>query len=943
LPAEVVQQGVTVAKSNPDFLMFFALKSTDGRYDSYALNNLLSSRVADAIARLPGVGNTFQLGSEYAMRIWLDPDKLHGFGLSAAAVLAAVQAQNTQVAAGAIGAEPTVPGTGVTAIVRAEGRFSTPEQFENIVLRSDRNGSTVRLKDVARVELGPYSYGQRAVYNGTPVAGLGVQLVSGANALQVADAVKAKLAELQPSFPPGVTWFVPYDTTKFIRISIEEVVKTLAIAVALVFLVMLLFLQNVRATVIATLVIPVALFGGFLGMWVVGFTINQLSLFGMVLAIGIVVDDAIVVIENVERILREERLPPKEATRKAMRQITGAVVAIAVVLMAVFIPSALQSGSVGAIYRQFALTIALSTGFSAFLALIFTPALCATLIRPGHDGQKNPLFRGFNRLFDWTRNTYTGHIRSAIRHMPSWMAAFAVVVVLCVVLFSWLPRGFVPEEDQGYAFAIVSLPPGATIARTNRVMDEVSDRIRSNAEVERVFAISGFSFVGNGENVGIAFIGFKPWDERKATVAELIPRLQGQLSQVKDAIVFVANLPTIRGLGRFGGFDFFLEDRAGLGHDALIQARDRLLAAAAQHPEAVVGVRPNALEDAPQLEMRVDRVQAQAMGLSLNDVYTAIRLMLAPVYVDDFVFGGRVLRVTMQADAPFRATPEALAHFYVPSPQTTATDPASGAGLPAMIPLANVVQTQWRMGPPSVARYNGFEAVDIVGSQAAGKSTGEAMARMEQLAAAALPPGFGIEWTGQSLQEIISGSQAPLMIGLSVLVVFLCLAALYESWSIPFAVMLVVPLGLTGALLATWLRHQFDAQISNDVYFKIGLLTIIGLAAKNAILIVEFAVAEQRAGHGLGTAVVNAARLRLRPILMTSFAFIFGVLPLAVSTGAGANARHAIGTGVIGGMVFATFLGVLLIPVFYVFVRRLLGDRLEPRAETLRATSTPEA
>jgi multidrug efflux pump len=940
LPSEVVQQGVTVAKSNPDFLMFFALKSEDGRYDSYALNNLLSSRVADAIARLPGVGNTFQLGAEYAMRIWLDPDKLHGYGLSAAQALAAVQAQNTQVAAGAIGAEPTVPGAGVTAIVRAEGRFSTREQFENILLRTNRDGTTVRLKDVARVELGPYNYGQRAVYNGTPVAGLGVQLVSGANALKVADAVKATLAELQSSFPPGVTWFVPYDTTKFIRISIEEVVKTLAIAVVLVFLVMLLFLQNLRATLIATLVIPVALLGGFLGMWAVGFTVNQLSLFGMVLAIGIVVDDAIVVIENVERIMREENLPPKEATRKAMRQITGAVVAIAVVLMAVFIPSALQSGSVGAIYRQFALTIALSTGFSAFLALVFTPALCASLIRPGHDGHKNALFRGFNRLFDWTRQTYTGHIRGAIRHMPSWMAAFGAVVVLCAAMFLWLPRGFVPEEDQGYAFVIVSLPPGSTIARTNRVMDQVSDIIRGNPEVERVFAISGFSFVGSGENVGIAFIGFKPWDERKASVAELIPRLQGQLFQIKDAMAFVANLPTIRGLGRFGGFDLFLEDRGGQGHEALMAARDQLLAAAAKHADAVTGVRPNALEDAPQLDMKIDRVQAQSMGLSLADVYTAIRLMLAPVYVNDFVYNGRVLRVSMQADAPFRATPEALAHFYVPAPNAAT---AGAATMPAMIPLANVVQTSWRMGAPSIARYNGFEAVDIVGGQAPGKSTGEAMALMEQLAATELPPGFGIEWTGQSLQEIISGSQAPLMIGLSVLVVFLCLAALYESWSIPFAVMLVVPLGLTGALAATLLRHSFDAQISNDVYFKIGLLTIIGLAAKNAILIVEFAVSEQRAGRKLGAAVVDAARLRLRPILMTSFAFIFGVLPLAVSTGAGANARHAIGTGVIGGMLFATFLGVLLIPVFYVFVRRLLGDRLEPREETLAATASPRA
>jgi multidrug efflux pump len=719
----------------------------------------------------------------------------------------------------------------------------------------------------------------------------------------------------------------------------------------LVTLVVFVFLQNWRSTLIPLLAVPVSIIGTFLGMWMLGFTINLLTLFGLVLAIGIVVDDAIVVIENVERIMREEGLGPKEATRKAMQQISGAVVAIAVVLMAVFVPSAMQSGSVGAIYRQFALTIALSTGFSAFLALMFTPALCATIIKPVHEGRKNFVFTWFNRMFEWTRNTYTGNIRGAIRHVPSWMGFFAVVVLACAFMFITLPRSFVPEEDQGYALAVVALPSGATIARTNAVMDKVASIIRSNEEVLATFALSGFSFVGSGENVGMAFVRLKPWGERKATAPQLIQRLQGQLfGGVRDGMVFVVNLPTIRGLGRFGGFDMYLQDRNGQGHDALINAQNTLLGNAAKHADTLVGVRPNGLEDAPQLDMKVDRVQAQSMGLSLTDVYTAIRLMLAPVYVDDFVYGGRVLRVNMQADAAFRANPDALSHFYVPSRNAgvagaATTVPGTAAGVSStvgasMIPLSNVVQTSWKMGSPSLVRYNGYEAIDIVGGNTPSKSTGEAMDLMQDLVKQ-LPPGFGSEWTGQSLQEIIAGSQAPMLITLSIVVVFLCLAALYESWSIPVAVMLVVPLGLTGMLVLTWIRHWFDPNLTNDVYFKVGLLTIIGLAAKNAILIVEFAVSEQRAGRKLGTAVVDAARLRLRPILMTSFCFILGVLPLAISTGAGANARHAIGTGVIGGMIFATFLGVLLIPVFYVSVRRLLGDKLEPVEETLAATRDP--
>ncbi|MBN8885273.1 MAG: multidrug efflux RND transporter permease subunit [Rudaea sp.] len=942
LPSEVTAQGITVLKTNPDFLMFFSLVSEDGRYDSAALNNFMSQSVADQIARIPGVGSTRQIGSEYAMRIWLDADKLHGYSMSPVDALNAVRAQNVQIAAGSIGSEPAPAGDAFTAPVIAEGRFTSPDEFRNIILRTNNDGTSVRLRDVARVELGPFSYGLRSTFDGKGVAGLGVQLSGDANALTVRDEVIAKLEQLKPTFPPGVVYVLPYDTTDFIKISIKEVVQTLFEAIVLVFIVMLMFLQNFRATIIATLVIPVALMGGFLSMWAVGFSINQLTLFGMVLAIGIVVDDAIVVIENVERIMTEEGLSPKEATRKAMDQISGAVVAIALVLMAVFIPSALQSGSVGVIYKQFALTIALSTAFSAFLALAFTPALCATIIKPVHEhGKKNIAFRAFDRVFEWVRHTYVGHITGAIRHMPSWMAVFLVVALICGWLFKVLPTSFVPDEDQGYALVIATLPSGTGIQRTNTVMDQVSDMLRKDPEVDHVFAISGFSFVGNGENVGMAFVKLKDWDSRQHTAMELIRKFQGQLfGGVKDAMVFVVNLPTIRGLSQFGGFDLYLQDRSGQGHDALIAAQNTLLGKAAEKKDLLANVRPNVLPNAPQLLMTVDRVQAQSMGVSLSDVYTAIQLMLAPVYANDFFYGGRVLRVNMQADAQYRASTEGLTRFYLPSATQSSTVPTSGGGtakVPAMIPLSNVVQTKWSFGPPALTRYNGFEAIEIVGAEAPGSSSGAAMDAITNIINKELPAGFGFDWTGQSLQEIISGNQAPMLYALSILVVFLCLAALYESWSIPFAVLLVVPLGITGALLATWGRG-----LTNDVYFKIGILTIIGLAAKNAILIVEFCVDEQRRGRPLGAAVIDAARLRLRPILMTSFAFILGVFPLAISTGAGANSRHAIGTGVIGGMLFATFLGLLFIPVFYVFVRRLLGDKLESNEETQAALAEAE-
>ncbi len=935
LPTEVTQQGVVVAKANAGFLMVVGLRSGDGNVDRNRLNDIVGSRVLDQISRIPGVGSTQQFGSEYAMNIWLNPDRLQGYGLSATQVLTAIRGQNVQFAAGSVGASPSPNGQGFTATVSAEGRFSSPEQFENIILRASADGTTVRLKDVARVEFGAQNYGFDTKYNGAPTGAFAIQLLPGANALNVADAVRSKMDELAPSFPPGVEWFSPYDSTTFVKISIEEVIKSLVEAMVLVFLVMLIFLQNFRATLIPTLVIPVALLGTFLGMSMIGFTINQLTLFAMVLAIGIVVDDAIVVIENVERIMSEERLPPREATRKAMGQITGAVIAITVVLAAVFIPSALQGGAAGEIYKQFALTIAIAMGFSAFLALGFTPALCATMLKSEHhDKEPNRFYKLFNKYYDKVQNTYVGHITSAVKHAPRWMILFAVLAILTGFLFTKIPGSFLPEEDQGYALAIVQLPPGATIERTDKVFQQVHAKLKEMPGFEGLMAVSGFSFVGSGENVGMGFIRLKPWEERDLTAPEFIGQANGAFSTIKEAQIFVVNLPTVQGLGQFGGFDMWLQDRTGAGHDALNEARNQLLGAAAQNP-VLTGVRPNGLENAPQLQLHVDRVQAQAMGMSVNDIYSAIQLMLAPVYVNDFFYEGRIKRVSIQADAPYRMGPESLGRFYTPSTLAAASGTAATDG--GMIPISNVVSSEWVTNPPSLTRYNGYAAVNIVGSQAPGRSSGEAMTAMEEIVTNELPGGYGYDWAGMSYQEILAGNSATLLLVLSIVVVFLCLAALYESWSIPLAVLLVVPIGILGALSFSMLRG-----LPNDLFFKIGMTTVIGLAAKNAILIIEFAVEQRREGKTLRDAVIEACRLRFRPILMTSFAFIMGVVPMAISTGAGANSRHAIGTGVIGGMVFATFIGLLLIPVFFVVVRRMLGDKLdEPSKEYLEHKSQP--
>jgi multidrug efflux pump len=949
LPSEVTQEGVVVAKASPDILMFIGLQSSNPSVDTARLADIIASQIQPVIGRVSGVGNTFTLGSEYAVRIWLDPDKLQGYGMSTTQVLNAIHAQNAEFATGSLGADPPVRGQAFTATVSGDTLFSSIQQFHDVILRTSNDGSVVRLGDVARIDFGAQSYGTAAVYNGKAAGGLGVYLLPGANALEVAKVVKAKMAVLARDFPPGVTWNVPYDTTPFISASITDVVHTLIAAIAVVFVVMLIFLQNIRATIIPTLVIPVALLGTIIGLSALHFTLNQLDLFGMVLAIGIVVDDAIVVIENVERIMREEGLSPKQATRKAMSQISGAIVAITVVLAAVFVPSAMQPGASGIIYSQFALTIAVSMVFSAFLALSFTPALCASLLKPAHHASENVVFRWFNRGFDRLGDSYVGQVRHAVRRVPRWMVVFVMLAALAGVLYSHLPTSFVPDEDQGFMLAIVNLPSGTPLSRTDAVMTKIRDTLKASPlgkDIEGTFAVEGYSFVGQSENVGMVFIHLTDWSKRSQSAMQLIPQANKLLHGIHDAQIFVTNLPTIRGLSQFAGVDMYLQARAGQPRSQLAQAQATLLAQA-NHDPRLFGIRPNSLPQAPQLQLAVDRVQAQTMGLSLTDVYSTIQMDLAPVYVNEFTYGGRVKRVFMQADAPYRMGLDALDHMYTPSGVTSKTTESSSgggvagisaAGAPSpvdpsagnsaispynMVPLSSVVKAKWNIGPQALPRFNGYSAVEIVGAPSAGYSTGQAMQTLQNIVDK-LPAGFASDWTGQSYQEVLAGNSANLLMALSIVVVFLCLAALYESWSVPVAVLLAVPLGLLGMAAFSYVFH-----VPNDIYFKIGMVTVIGLAAKNAILIVEFAIDGQAQGMTLFEAVVSAAQLRFRPILMTSLAFIVGAVPLVTSSGAGAASRHEIGTGVIGGMLFATIFGVLLIPVFYVAVRRLLGDKLD--------------
>jgi multidrug efflux pump len=955
LPTQVTQQGVVVAKASPDILMFVALQSDSPAIDAGRLSDILASQIQPNIGRVNGVGNTTLLGSEYAVRIWLDPDKLQSYGLSTTQVLNAVSSQNAQFAAGSLGADPAVKGQVFTANVTGDSLFSSLKQFQDIIVVANSNGTTVKLSDVARISFGSQTYGFAPVYNGKAAGGMAVFLLPGANALAVAKAVKAEMATLAKDLPEGVTWSVPYDTTPFITASIVDVIRTLVEAIVLVFFVMLIFLQNLRATIIPTLVIPVALLGTFIGLSALHYTLNQLTLFGMVLAIGIVVDDAIVVIENVERIMTEEHLEPRAATRKAMGQITGAIIAITVVLSAVFIPSALQPGATGIIYAQFALTIAVSMGFSAFLALSFTPSLCAAILKPEHAANKNAFYRWFDRTFDWTTKKYIGHAGRAVTHAPRWMIGFVLVVVLTGFMYTKLPTSFVPDEDQGFVLALINLPPGSTLQTTDHVMAEVRDKLGNSPfskEIVGIFQPEGFSFVGTSENVGMSFIKLADWNQRHDTAMTLIPKINQTLHGISDAQIFAVNLPTIRGLSQFGGIDMYLQAREGQSRAELAQATGTLLAGATKSP-VLFGIRPNSLPSAPQLDIAVDRTQAQAMGLSLSDVYSTLQMEFAPFYIDQFTYAGRVKRVYIQADAPYRMGIDAFQHLYTPSlftnnastststaasqsssnsasasnGFTTPVDPSPANTLISpynMVPLASVVNAKWSFGPTVLPRYNGYSAIEIVGNSAPGYSTGQAIDVLQHIVDRQLPTGFAADWTGQSFQELLSGSSAITLLLLSIVVVFLCLAALYESWSIPAAVLLVVPLGMLGML-----AFCLSFGVPNDIYFKIGLVTVIGLAAKNAILIVEFAVEGQQRGMTLRDAVLTAARLRLRPILMTSMAFILGVFPLVVSSGAGAASRHEIGTGVIGGMLFATFFGLLLIPVFYVVVRRLLGDKLD--------------
>jgi multidrug efflux pump len=927
LPRDVVLQGLRVAKVNSGFLMAVSLRSKGNVVPSDQLNNIVAAEVIDSISRIPGVGNTEQFGAEYSMRIWLNPDKLRAFKVSAAEVVEKVRGQNVQFATGALGEQPSIPGQQVVAPVSAEGQFSSIEEFENVILRTEPNGTSVRLKDVARVQLGMSTYSFDVRLDNQPVAGFGVLLSPGANALDVAKAVKARMDELARTFPPGVEWFLPFDATIFIDSAIHEVIVTLCIAVFLVFIVMLVFLQSFRATLIPMMVVPVALMGAFIGMYLFGFSINQLTLFGMVLAIGIVVDDAIVVIESVERIMREDHLPAKEATRKAMTQITNPIIAISVVLAAVFVPSALQSGSVGMIYQQFAMTIAISMGFSAFLALSLTPALCAAMLRPEHL-RENALFRLFNHGYDRTQRTYLRTVKSSLRHQPFWLAGFLVLMLAGGFIFMKVPGSFVPDEDQGFTIGMVMMPPGTSQPRTREFMRDVSAKLKQNEAVDSVFEVTGFSFIGSGESVGMFFIKLKDYGDRKTNATDFIQWANGMaFMQTRDGMAFFANFPTIAGLGAFGGFDFWLEDRSAQGRGALYGALGALMAKSTQNNPVIGNMQPNELPPAPQLKVSVDRTQAESMGLSISDVYTGLQLMLAPVYVNDFMYEGRVLRVTMQADAEFRRSEDSFNRFYVPAGTTASTNSFAFAGDTAsdgMVPLSSVLRSQWIVAPPAQARFNGFPAINLNGGPKPGKSSGEAMNEVERIVNQDLPKGFGFDWAGQSYQERLSAAGAPMLIGLSLLVVFLCLAALYESWATPIAVLLVVPVGILGSALAA-----FVAGKPNDVFFKVGLITIIGLSAKNAILIVEFALEERKRGRPLYESVLEAARLRLRPILMTSFAFILGVAPLVVATGAGANARRALGTGVVGGMLTAVILGVLLAPIFFVVIRRLTGEKLD--------------
>jgi multidrug efflux pump len=909
LPPAVTQQGVRVDQARSNFLLFTILSSDDPNIGNIELGDYASRNVLPEIQRITGVGQAQLFGTEKAMRVWIDPTKLVGLNLSPADVTAAIQQQNAQVASGTIGDLPVAKGQQISATVIVTGQLSNVEQFGNIVLRANPDGSTVRLKDVARIEIGGQAYATTARLNGKPSAGIGVQLAPSGNALQTAELIKARMAELQKYFPKGMKYSIPYDSTTFIDISIEQVVHTLVEAIVLVFLVMYLFLQNFRYTLIPTIVVPIALLGSFACLLALGFSINVLTMFGMVLVIGIVVDDAIVVVENVERIMSEEGLAPLEATRKAMGQISGAIIGVTVVLIAVFVPLAFFAGAVGNIYRQFSVVMATSIGFSAFLALSLTPALCAHLLKPIEKGhhEKKGFFGWFNRNFTSGAKKYEGFVGAILKRAGRWMIVFALLVALVGLIFTRMPNAFLPNEDQGYVIANIQLPPGATAERTGTVLRALEDYVMKQPETANIVAVTGFSFSGQGQNMGLAFIPMKAWDERKEKgqdAQSFAGRITGHMGALRDSFIFVVSPPPIPELGTGTGFSFRLQDRGGNGHAALLAARNQMLGMAMQS-KILTGMRPEGLEDAPQLKLNIDRDKAQALGVTFGAINTALSTSLGSSYVNDFPNAGRLQRVIVQADAPQRMQPDDLLRINALNAQ----------GQP--VPLSSFASTEWTTGPMQTTRYNGYPAMKLTGEPAPGYSSGDALEEMQRLAAQ-LPAGFAFEWTGQSREEIMSGSTAGILIAFSLLAVFLALAALYESWTIPVSVMLVVPLGILGSLLAATMRG-----LPNDVYFKVGLITIIGLAAKNAILIVEFAKDLQAEGKSPVEAALEAAHLRFRPIIMTSLAFILGVLPLVIASGAGSASQRAIGTGVMGGMITATVLGVIFVPVFFVVVRTL--------------------
>ena len=908
LPQEVQRQGVKVAKSASNFLMIAAFASADGSMSRNDISDYVVSSLQDPVSRVPGVGEVQAFGSQYAMRIWLDPDKLVSYQLTSLDVSAAIQAQNAQVSAGQFGGNPAVPGQQLNATITAQTRLQTAKEFEAVILRVTPTGAQVRLRDVARVELAGESFEVESFLNGKPSAGMGIRLATGANALATADAIKARIAELSQFFPPGLEALYPVDTTPFVRISIESVVVTLAEAIALVFLVMYLFLQNLRATLIPTIAVPVVLLGTFGVLAAAGYSINTLTMFGMVLAIGLLVDDAIVVVENVERIMAETGLPPREATRRSMDQISGALVGIALVLAVVFVPMAFFGGSVGMIYRQFSITLVAAMTLSVAVALILTPALCATLLKPGHGLTRKGPFGLFNRAYDRSSGGYQRAVQTLVRFRWPVMLGFVALTVAVGALFVRMPTGFLPEEDQGSITVQVLLPPGSTMERTRAVLEKVGEHFLVGEQelVASAMTISGFGFSGRGQNSGLAFIRLRPWDERGGpgmSAKAVAGRAMAAFAQIKEATIFAVVPPAISELGNATGFQLQLQDRGGLGHEALLAARDQLLALAARDP-ALTKVRQGGLEDTPQYKIEVDPEKASVLGLALADINATLAATWGGAYVNDFIDRGRTKRVYLQGDAPYRMQPDDIDRWYVRNRQGQ------------MVPFSAFSTGRWSFGSPKLDRFSGFPTVLIQGEAAAGSSSGDAMAAIERLVAE-LPAGIGHEWSGLSYEERVAGAGALSLYALSLLVVFLCLAALYESWSIPLSVMLVVPLGVAGAVVTTLVFG-----LANDVYFQVGLLTTIGLSAKNAILIVEFARELHAQGKDRVAAALEAAKARLRPILMTSLAFVLGVLPLARSDGAGAGAQNAIGIAVIGGVVAGTALGVLLVPVFFVVITR---------------------